>query len=63
MAQHETQPSRPRRSVYVTRPPITRRDGRRLAETDADGVLRWREDWRRRATGWWPLDAFLRGRR
>lgn len=61
MSREDAQPRR-RRSVYEDRPPAPCRDGRRIAASDEDGRLRWVEDWREQTSGWWPLEAFLRGR-
>jgi hypothetical protein len=50
-------------SVYSRRPLTQRQEPRRIAETDESGRLKWTDNWREQATGWWPLDAFLRVRR
>lgn len=65
MADEQPKKPRPGPSVYDLREakPPRLQEPRRLASTDRDGVLRWREDWLEAATGWLPLDAFLRGRR
>jgi hypothetical protein len=34
-----------------------------VAQTDpVTGALRWQDGWERQATGWVPIDDFLRGR-
>jgi hypothetical protein len=54
---------KPRRSVYEERTPVSAERGWvPIAETDFAGQLRWERDWVNRATGWYPLDAFMRNR-
>ena len=63
MPEDKPKRKKPGPSIYDLRQPATpSHEPRTLAETDRDGVLRWRDDWKAQATGWLPLDRFLRGR-
>lgn len=63
MADEKPRGPRPGPSVYDLREPSTQtQEPRRIAEADEHGRLHWSPDWVQQATGWQPLDAFLRGR-
>jgi hypothetical protein len=54
---------KPGRSVYEDRAPIATEVWVQLADIDPfTGKLVWEHDWVQRATGWRPLDEFVRCR-